>query len=33
MCQFKSAIVLKNGDVIHSEYTDLHENLIDMMET
>jgi hypothetical protein len=32
MCQFKSAIVLKNGDIIHSYYTDSHEDLVDMME-
>ena len=32
MCQFKSAIVLKNGDVIHSDWTDSHEDLIDMLE-
>jgi hypothetical protein len=32
MCKFKSAIVLKNGDVIHSDWTDSHEVLIDMME-
>ena len=32
MCQFKSAIVLKNGDVIHSDYSDSHEDLIDMLE-
>ena len=32
MCQFKSALVLKNGDVIHSDWTDSHEDLIDMLE-
>ena len=32
MCQFKSAIILKNGDIIHSDWTDSHENLIDMLE-
>ena len=28
MCQFKSAIVLKNGDVIHNEWIDSHEDLV-----
>jgi hypothetical protein len=32
MCQFKSALVLKNGDVIYSDWTDSHEDLIDMLE-
>jgi len=24
MCQFKSAIVLKNGDVLHNEFVETH---------
>ena len=28
MCQFKSAIVLKNGDVLHNEFIDSHEDII-----
>ena len=27
MCQFKSAIVLRNGDILHSQWTDSHEDL------
>jgi hypothetical protein len=29
VCNHKSAIVLKNGDLIHSPYTDSHEDLIE----
>ena len=28
MCKFKSAIVLRNGDILHNPYTDSHEDLI-----
>ena len=28
MCQFKSVIVLRNGDILHDDYTDSHEELI-----
>ena len=28
MCQFKSAIVLRNGDILANQYTDSHEDLI-----
>ena len=28
MCHFKSAIALKNGDIIHDDHTDSHEILI-----
>ena len=28
MCKFKSAIVLKNGDVLHNQWVDSHEELI-----
>jgi hypothetical protein len=28
MCHWKSALVLRNGDVIHSDVTDSHEDLI-----
>jgi len=28
MCQFKSVIVLRNGDILHDNYTDSHEDLI-----
>ena len=28
MCQFKSAIITKSGDVLHSHFTDSHEDLI-----
>ena|SRR3990167_7541719 len=30
MCQFKSGIVLKNGDLIYSPYTESHSDLIKM---
>jgi hypothetical protein len=30
MCQFKSAIVLENGDIIHHNLTQSHEDLIDL---
>jgi hypothetical protein len=30
MCNFLSAIVLRNGDVLHNPYTDSHEELIDL---
>ena len=30
MCKFKSAIVLKNGDILHNDFTDSHEDLIDL---
>ena len=29
MCKFKSAIVLKNGDILHNGYTDSHEDLME----
>ncbi len=32
MCKYKSAIVLKNGDILHSNWTDSHEELIDFYE-
>jgi len=32
MCNFKSAIVLKNGDLLHSPWTDNHEDLIDLFQ-
>jgi len=28
MCKFKSAIVLRNGDILHNDFTDSHEDLI-----
>ncbi len=28
MCEFKSAIVMRNGDVLHNPWTDSHEDLI-----
>ena len=31
MCNFKSAIVMKNGDIIHHHLTQSHEDLIDLM--
>ena len=30
MCNFKSAIVLKNGDLLHNDFADSHEDLIDL---
>ena len=30
MCKFKSAIVLRNGDILHNPYTDSHEDLIQL---
>ena len=32
MCQFKSVIVLRNGDILHDDYTDSHEHLIGMYD-
>ena len=32
MCRFKSAIILKNGDVLHSNWTDSHEKIISIFE-
>ena len=30
MCRYKSAIVLRNGDLVHSDATDSHTDLLDM---
>ncbi len=30
MCKFKSAIVLRNGDILHNDFTDSHEDLIEL---
>lgn len=28
MCEFLSAVVMKNGDIIYNPYTDAHEDLV-----
>ena len=32
MCKFKSAIVLRNGDILHDPFTDSHEDLIQLFK-
>jgi hypothetical protein len=32
MCNFKSAIVMKNGDLLHNPWTDSHEDLVQLFK-